>query len=139
MPRAPKKQDPPQEGQEDPQEGTGEDTPSADTPTTDGSPQETPEGYKRTLPGEFNPAVQDLLMLAQDLEDERAAVMTKVAANRDSLRNYITLGMMNADQQSAVQEFYPKRTRKVKGEDNGEATPDADTTDTTETPAETAA
>ena len=117
MPRAPKKQD----------------------PTTDGTPQGAPEDYHRTEPGEFNPAVQDLLMLAQDLEDEREATMKKVAANRNSLRNYITMGMMNADQESAINEFYPKRTRKVKGEDNGEATPDADTTDTTETPAETAA
>lgn len=131
MPRAPRKQTPaedtPAATPEDPQDATGEDTPTPDAPT-DARPPDAPE-YRRTGPGEFNPAVQDLLLLAQDLEEDRASVLARIAANRDMLRSYAVAGVLNADQESAIHAFYPKRTR-VRKDENGDAAQDTAAADT---------
>lgn len=71
-------------------------------------------------PGEANEFAAMLLQAASDLHDEKATVMQKIAANRETLRNMRVMQMMDADQASAVEEWYPTVERKKKGDGGGE-------------------
>ena len=115
---------------------TPDETPDAKAPD---APQE--ETRDRVKPGEFNPAVHDLLFLAQDLQKEKEDVYGKIDDNRQVLRRYLRMGMVNDDQREAVEAFYPFPKKKAKEEasDNGAATETPADNQAGETPATTAA
>jgi hypothetical protein len=115
---------------------TPDETPDAQAPET---PDE--ETRDRVKPGDFNPAVHDLLFLAQDLQKEKEEVYGKIDDNRQVLRRYLRMGMVNDDQREAVEAFYPFPKKKVKeeGSDNGAAAETPADDQAGETPATTAA
>lgn len=88
------------------------------------APPETDEPVM--VKGEHNPFANMLLAHARRLDDERTALMEQIAANRDGLRSLRVQGLMSPDQATAVEEFYPTRTRKADSNgDGGSTTPDA--------------
>jgi hypothetical protein len=64
--------------------------------------------------GEHNPFVNALLSNAQLLDTERISLLRKIAANRESLRNMRTQGLLSPEQADAIEAFYPTRARKPK-------------------------
>jgi hypothetical protein len=96
-----------------------------DTPDTPDTPDATPNDDVTMREGEHNPFANALLAHAQSLADERDNLVTRIAANRDTLRNLRTQKLMSDEQAAAVEAFYPTRTRKTKTDDNGATPADA--------------
>ena len=111
-----------------------DDAPAPDAPDTPDAP-DAPDS-PRVKPGDFNPAVHDLLLLAQDLRDEKENVYERITDNREVLRRYLNMNMVNDDQREAVEAFYPRPNRKGKGDSaNGDTATDTDTTTADDTAA----
>lgn len=68
---------------------------------------------------EHNPYVNGMLEAAQTFADQKEAIIKKIAANRESLRNMQTQRFMSPEQSKSVDAFYPKR--EPKPADNGAA------------------
>lgn len=66
-----------------------------------------------------NPAVNDLLNLAQALKDEKEGLHVRITANRDVLRGYVRMGAVSAEQAKAVEAFYPTPKPREKSEGKG--------------------
>lgn len=66
--------------------------------------------------GEHNDAVNDLLAYAQGLRDEKESLFERIEANRVTLRNYKTMGLLSDKQGEAIDKFYPKPKRAAKDE-----------------------
>jgi len=122
----------PQPKRNQPPEDKTPDAPAPDAPDTPDAP-DAPDA-PRVMPGDFNPAVHDLLLLAQDLRDEKDNVYERITDNREVLRRYLNMNMVNDDQQEAVEAFYPRPKRKPRA-----ASTDGNAASDTTTPAETAA
>lgn len=75
------------------------------------TPEAAPEAPAPPKAGDFNQAVNDLLSFAQALRDEKDGLYARIEANRTMLRGYVTQGLCNAEQASAVAAFYPKPKR----------------------------
>lgn len=73
-------------------------------------PAATPE-RKAPAKGEHNDAVNDLLSYAQGLRDEKDDLFARIEANRVTLRNYKTMGLLSDKQAEAIDKFYPKPKR----------------------------
>lgn len=78
-------------------------------------------------PGVENPEVNNLLLIAQDLADQKAAVFAKIDANRQILRQYKVLGYLSEEQVSAIDEFYPPHRQKAATDTPAETPAPADT------------
>lgn len=64
-----------------------------------------------------------LVARAVEFEKERAALMTKIGANRDSLRNLLKQDALEDDLAKFVREFYPEKEKgSSRDEDEIEAT-----------------
>lgn len=59
-----------------------------------------------------NPAVNDLLQVAQDLQVEKDAIQKKQTANRTVLRGYVDMEQVSKAQAEAIAEFYPVPKRR---------------------------
>jgi hypothetical protein len=57
--------------------------------------------------GTENPEVNNLLLIAQALRDEKDDLFVRIGANREILRNYAKLGYLSSEQVDAIGEFYP--------------------------------
>lgn len=102
-----------------------------DTPAE--TPAETPAAVEANSPqkGEPNPFIHSLLQDAQTLKDEKTALLARIDDNRTTLRTVARTGFLSKEQAAAIVEWYPMPNRHKKGE-NGEATTDQPSTETTE-------
>lgn len=78
------------------------------------------------MPTAANPlsaAVDALLDIAADLGEQKAELMAKIDANRQTLRNLRVQGAASDEQAEEIETRYPTRTRNTNG-DQAEA-PDA--------------
>jgi len=80
----------------------------------------TPDPTPALVKGEHNPFVTQMLQAASDLSDEKDALMARIKANREVLRNMKTQGFVDDEQSAAIDEWYPVRERKGKGSSNGQ-------------------
>ncbi len=66
--------------------------------------------------GEYSPYVHALLEDAQELADAKVELLRKIGLNREGLRNQVANKYASPEQAKAVEEFYPTRERKTKGD-----------------------
>lgn len=57
---------------------------------------------------------------ADQLREEKVAVMEKQAANREILRNLAATELLTEDELTRLEEIYPYRTRERSGTDEGQ-------------------
>ena len=56
--------------------------------------------------------IKDLFDVAYALREEREETLKKQAANRDVLRNFDVMGLLDEDESAELAELYPIRTRE---------------------------
>lgn len=68
--------------------------------------------------GDISP--KQLIEQADELQDEKAALLERIGANREILRNLRKAGLLSDAQAQEVEEVYPTVERKRKSDDDAE-------------------